>query len=91
VQFHPEASPDVFDGWTIAKPSATAPAGLDVPAAARRIRAAEPDLRRHWEPLARRFAALVIAETARTQSATAQAAVTDSAPSQVAPVGTPAT
>ena len=72
VQFHPEASPDVFDGWTIAKPSAPdrSPAATT---AAGRIRAAEPELRRHWEPLARRFAAIVLewdAEHSRSPATT---------------------
>jgi GMP synthase (glutamine-hydrolysing) len=61
VQFHPEASPDIFDGWTIDKPSAPDLPGIDVPAAAATIRAAERALRRTWEPVARRFAALAVA------------------------------
>jgi hypothetical protein len=61
VQFHPEASPDIFDGWTIDKPSAPDLPGIDVPAAAATIRAAERDLRRTWEPVARRFAAVAVA------------------------------
>jgi GMP synthase (glutamine-hydrolysing) len=73
VQFHPEASPDVFDGWTVSKPSAVAPHGIDVPAAARHIRAAEPELRRHWETLARRFAAVVLDHAARTSAPSAAA------------------
>ena len=59
VQFHPEASPDVFDGWTLGKPSAGAPSGLDVRAVAADIRAAELRLRADWQPLATRFAEIV--------------------------------
>lgn len=59
VQFHPEASPDVFDGWTLGKPSAAAPSGVDVRAVAADIRAAELRLRADWQPLAARFAEIV--------------------------------
>ena len=59
VQFHPEASPDVFDSWTLGKPSAAAPGAVDVPAVAAAIRRAEPTLRTDWRPLAVRFAEIV--------------------------------
>ena len=59
VQFHPEASPDIFDGWTLAKPTTAHPAGIDVPAAARQIRAAETELGQAWRPVAERFAAVL--------------------------------
>ena len=69
VQFHPEASPDIFDGWTIDKPSAIVPRGIDVPSAARAVRAAEADLRRHGEPLATAFAGVVTAAAATPATA----------------------
>jgi GMP synthase (glutamine-hydrolysing) len=55
VQFHPEASPAVFRSWTVDKPS-DRPVRDHVVAA---IDAAAAELRAAWEPLARRFAALV--------------------------------
>lgn len=58
VQFHPEVSPDIFDTWTD-KPSAPDPAVLDAKAIAPLIRAAEPELRAAWRPVADRFAGLV--------------------------------
>jgi GMP synthase (glutamine-hydrolysing) len=64
VQFHPEASPGIFDGWTVEKPSAAVPRGIDVPAAARAVRAAAPELRHHAEPLAKAFARVVTAADA---------------------------
>ncbi len=60
VQLHPEVSPDVFDSWTVNKPSAVHPGGLDVAAAAHAIRAAEAALRSSWQPLATRFAAITL-------------------------------
>jgi GMP synthase (glutamine-hydrolysing) len=74
VQFHPEASPDIFDGWTVSKTSAIAPDGIDVPTAARDIRAAESTLRRQWEPFARRFAEIVLGHANRTPDGTPAAA-----------------
>lgn len=59
VQFHPEASPAVFNGWTVDMQSASVPPGLDLAEVAATITDAEPELRREWEPLARRFAGLV--------------------------------
>jgi len=59
VQFHPEASPAVFSGWTVDKRSAYVPPGLDLAEVARTITDAETALRRSWAPLARRFAGLV--------------------------------
>jgi GMP synthase (glutamine-hydrolysing) len=62
VQFHPEASPDVFASWL-----SVVPPGDDkevLAATLARIAAAESDLRRDWEPLARRFADLVAAQLA---------------------------
>lgn len=56
VQFHPEASPAVFASWINAVPAegtGRLQATLD------EISAAESQLRRSWEPLARRFAEIV--------------------------------
>jgi GMP synthase (glutamine-hydrolysing) len=59
LQFHPECSPALFRRWTLDKPSGALPRadGIDVPAAARAIDAAEQRLRDTWEPVARAFAA----------------------------------
>jgi GMP synthase (glutamine-hydrolysing) len=59
VQFHPEASPDVFASWLTDVPPGVEKARLE--AAVAEIAAAETDLRQDWEPLARRFADLVAA------------------------------
>lgn len=66
VQFHPEATPAIFRGWTTDKPSAALPRadGIDVFAVADTVEAAGPELRRAWEPLARRWAR-VVKESAR--------------------------
>jgi GMP synthase (glutamine-hydrolysing) len=53
VQFHPEATTEVYAGWLAED---AGPAELATVAAAR---AAAADLRRWWRPLADRFAALV--------------------------------
>lgn len=58
VQFHPEASPEVFRSWTVTRPSVLA-VSERVLAAAAEIDAAENELRTAWEPLARRFADIV--------------------------------
>jgi GMP synthase (glutamine-hydrolysing) len=65
VQCHPEASPEVFRAWTVAKPSAQrlGPDGIDMVAAAEAIDAAEVTLRQDWEPVARTFARLVLEPT----------------------------
>lgn len=59
VQFHPEASPAVFNGWTVDKRSAYVPPGLNLADIAKTVADAESALRRSWAPLARRFAGLV--------------------------------
>lgn len=61
VQFHPEASPAIFRSWTTDKPSAREARadGIDVFAAAQRVEDRAHDLRRAWEPLARRFARIL--------------------------------
>lgn len=66
VQFHPEATPEIFDAWTVDKPSAKIPRedGIDVFAAAAEIRAASGDLQRDWRVLADRFATRLVDERA---------------------------
>lgn len=59
VQFHPEASPAVFNGWTVDKRSAYVPPGLDLTEVAKSVADAQAELRRSWSPLAHRFAGLV--------------------------------
>lgn len=61
VQFHPEASPAIFRGWTTDQRSAREPRadGIDVFAAAAAIDAAAGELRRAWAPLAGRWARVV--------------------------------
>jgi GMP synthase (glutamine-hydrolysing) len=62
VQFHPEASHDVFESWLrVVPPGEDKDRLADISA---QIAAAESDLRRDWEPLARRFAAVVSAHVA---------------------------
>lgn len=66
VQFHPEVSPEQFDRWTVAKPSASQPRadGIDAHAASRAVHAAREQLAATWRPLALRFAGLVAHEPA---------------------------
>lgn len=61
VQFHPEASPEIFRSWTTDKPSAAEARadGIDMFAAADQIQAHSGALRKAWEPLARRWARIV--------------------------------
>jgi GMP synthase (glutamine-hydrolysing) len=62
VQFHPEASADVFASWI-----STVPAGEErneLEAVLAQIDASEAELRQAWEPLARRFAGVVTAHVA---------------------------
>ncbi len=59
VQFHPEASPAVFNGWTVDKRSAYVPPGFELADVAKTVADAEAELRRTWAPLAHRFAGLV--------------------------------
>ncbi|MDX6296599.1 MAG: hypothetical protein QOI51_456 [Nocardioidaceae bacterium] len=62
VQFHPEASPEVFASWTVNGPKAAEPRpdGIDMSVVAADIRAARSQLRQAWRPLAERFAEIVI-------------------------------
>jgi GMP synthase (glutamine-hydrolysing) len=62
VQFHPEASPAVFASWTAPVGPGESRDRLD--AALRDIDASYDALRRDWEPLARRFADVVVSEPA---------------------------
>lgn len=61
VQFHPEASPEIFRSWTTDKPSAgeARADGIDVFRAAQVVTDNGDALRRAWEPLARRWAQIV--------------------------------
>lgn len=69
VQFHPEASPAIFDSWfadgSAADADGVAPDDAGEPtadrAASRIIAAAEPELRRDWRGLADRFAGICTA------------------------------
>ncbi|MET0728879.1 MAG: type 1 glutamine amidotransferase [Acidimicrobiales bacterium] len=60
VQFHPEASPLVFRGWTIAKISAARPPSPRLLAAVAAVDDAEAELQAAWRPLAQRFAQVVV-------------------------------
>lgn len=61
VQFHPEASPGIFRGWTVDRPDAEQRdyAGVDTERAVHKIQEHEPQLRRTWAPVAAGFAAMV--------------------------------
>ncbi len=64
VQFHPEASPEVFDSW-IRAAEVSEPLVVDrLHDVLDQITSAEADLRRDWEPLARRFAQVVASQPA---------------------------
>lgn len=58
VQFHPEATPDVFRSWTIDRHTGQ-PVSAQAEAAAEQIDEAAAGLQAAWEPLARRFASIV--------------------------------
>ncbi|WP_084517984.1 type 1 glutamine amidotransferase [Microtetraspora niveoalba] len=55
VQFHPEATPEIFASWTAAGDLAD----HDVAELDREVKEAEPALRAAWRPLAEAFAGLV--------------------------------
>jgi GMP synthase (glutamine-hydrolysing) len=61
VQFHPEASPQIFRGWTVDDPALDHDqlSGIDLPHTVEQVTGHESQLRRDWEPLARRFAELL--------------------------------
>lgn len=70
IQFHPEASPEVFASWIEAGSRAGEPDadGLDVRAVAAAVEAAGPALEAAWRPLGQRFARVV--RSGRAQAAT---------------------
>lgn len=63
VQFHPEASPRVFRGWTVDKPVEQQREfpGVDTAAAVAAVDGHERELRAAWQPVATRFAEIVTA------------------------------
>ncbi len=64
VQFHPEVSPQTFHDWIEAEAAAGKPATARTLEAYDAIVAAEGQLRRSWQPLATRFAQVVIGSEA---------------------------
>ncbi|SNC62145.1 GMP synthase (glutamine-hydrolysing) [Kytococcus aerolatus] len=58
IQGHPEVTPEIFDSWTVNKPSSeqVREDGIDVVAAAARVREQDAALRTTWRPLADWFA-----------------------------------
>jgi GMP synthase (glutamine-hydrolysing) len=61
LQFHPEASPDVFDTWARAATLARPDDGPALAAVSAELVRAEADLRRDWAAVALRWARLVAA------------------------------
>jgi GMP synthase-like glutamine amidotransferase len=61
VQFHPEASPEVFDTWARAATSARPDDGPELAAVSAELALAKAELRRDWAVLAHRWAQLVVA------------------------------
>jgi GMP synthase-like glutamine amidotransferase len=59
VQFHPEATTEIFTGWTASGAAAVAEAGHDVAALDAGVKEAEAELESVWRPVAEAFAALV--------------------------------
>lgn len=59
VQFHPEATPEIFTSWTAAGAAGLAADGHDVAALDRAAERARPRLAGAWRPLADGFAAVV--------------------------------
>lgn len=59
LQFHPEASPAVFETWIAAEEPLDEGGRARLRTVLREIEAAEDDLRRDLQPLARRFAGIV--------------------------------
>ena len=67
LQFHPEISPEVFAAWLRWE----SPHGLSAEeeALAERVTGAREALRAAWQPLAERFAALVVEDAVRRRAA----------------------
>ena len=59
VQFHPEATTEIFRGWLEKGRDDLTARGFDVPALAAAVEQAEPRLVAAWRPLAEGFAAVV--------------------------------
>jgi GMP synthase-like glutamine amidotransferase len=59
VQFHPEATAEIFIGWTESTAGALTARGHDVAAINLRAKEAEPRLEAAWRPLGEAFAAVV--------------------------------
>ncbi|MCG5212157.1 type 1 glutamine amidotransferase [Streptosporangium sp. KLBMP 9127] len=59
VQFHPEATPEIFAGWTAGSTGALAAAGFSARELDAQVAAAEERLVQSWRPVAAAFAALV--------------------------------
>ena len=59
VQFHPEVGAAIFHAWTLGRGDAGRLEEVDVEAAYTSVHRGESELRRNWEPLARRFADVV--------------------------------
>lgn len=64
VQFHPEVGPDTFRGWIDAEAAAGKPPTARTLEVHDAIVATEDQLRRSWQPLATRFADLVLSSGA---------------------------
>jgi GMP synthase (glutamine-hydrolysing) len=61
LQFHPEASPEVFDIWARAATSVRPDDGPELAAVSAELAGAEAELRRDWSAVALRWAQLVAA------------------------------
>lgn len=59
VQFHPEATPEIFTEWTSGSADQLTARGYSVEELGTQVKEAEPRLIDAWRPLARRFAAAV--------------------------------
>jgi GMP synthase (glutamine-hydrolysing) len=59
VQFHPEATPEIFVSWTAPNVEELAAAGIDAGEADAAVTAAHDELARTWRPFAEAFAAVV--------------------------------
>lgn len=61
VQFHPETSPEEFASWLAASGADEKPDDVDASEVLRDIQRAQETLQADWEPVARRFAEVVLA------------------------------